>query len=253
MHVQGFRAYANSAVDAAAKKRRVVGLVTLVLWILATVSAFLAFQARTTPLQLLILVLLMALFIVVHLQATLVAWSASRDWSRLLALIYSTRYLSEVKGMPARQAFLAELDGEMRISRAGGPACTLVVTRFAALEAECDTLGDHFAHRAVEQLGARLKRVTRGGDLLGYVGEGTFATLLVDCNKEESQQFLRRIPPSLSIESHEKRPVSFTVEVQCGEYDRRIEDPVDFLDQVNAHQAPMARVGVQGTAVARSA
>ncbi len=253
MHVQRFRSYANSAVDAAAKKRRVVGLVTLVLWILATIAAFAAFQAFPTPLHLLVLVLLMALFVVVHLQATLMAWSSSHDSTRMLGLIYSARYLSEVKGMPARQAFLTELDREMHVSRGSGRACTLVVTHFANLEAIREKLGDHVAHKAVEQLGARLERVTRGGDLLGYVGEGVFGTLLVDCSDEESQQFLRRIPGVLPFDLDEKRREHLNVVVQCREYDRCTEDPVDFLEQVNVQRTPFARLAGQRAAAAKSA
>jgi len=252
MDSHGFRAYANSALDAAARKRRILGLVTLVMWILATISAFAAFQVRPSPLQLLIMVLLLALFVVVHLQAAAMAWSASRDSRRMLALIYSASYLSDVKGMPARKTFLAELDREMRASRGGGPACTLVVTRFASMESIREGFGDHFAHKAVEQLGARLRRVTRGGDLLGYIGEGAFATLLIDCNREESQQFLRRIPVALPVDADQKRAEAFSTEVNCREYDRHIEDPADFLDQVSLDHATFARLAGQ-QATARSA
>lgn len=250
MHARRFMAYANSAVDAAARKRRIVGLVTLALWIITTVTMFTAFQVRPTRLNLLVLVLLLALFVVVHVQATLMAWNASHDSRRMLSLIYSARYLSEVKGVPARETFLAELDREMRNSREAGPVCTLVVTRLAALDGIREKFGDHFAQKAVEQLGARLGRVTRGGDLLGYVGDGIFATLLLDCNGEESQQFCRRIPAELPVDSHAERTETFPIQVHCREYDRRVEDPVDFLELVNLEHDPVGRLVGQGAIAA---
>jgi GGDEF domain-containing protein len=250
MQESGFRAYANSALDAAARKRRIVGLVTLALWIITTVTMFAGFQVRPTRLNLLGLVLLLALFVVVHIQATLMAWNASHDSTRMLALIYSARYLSEVKGVPARERFLADLDQEMRSSREAGPVCTLVVTRLAELDRIREKFGDHFAQKAVEQLGAHLRRVTRGGDLLGYVGDGAFATLLIDCNGEESEQFRRRIPLVLPVESHTERTEPFLTEVRCREYDRQVEDPVDFLALTSSDDEPVVRLVVQDAVAA---
>jgi len=249
MFGEGFKAYASSAVDATKRRRRVVGLITLTLWIVATIAAGLSVQTDPTPLNGLCLALLLALFVVVHLQATLMAWSASRDSSRMLALVYSARYLSEVKGLPARDTFLAELGREMRTSRADGRPCTLVVTRLAELEKIRNGFGDHFAHKAVEQLGARLARITRRGDLLGYVGDGAFATLLVDCSSDQGQQFLRRIPVALAIDAHPERTRSLAIQVCSREYDGLVEDPVDFLDQAWRSDSP-ERFSAQPSAAA---
>lgn len=253
MDRQGLSGFANSAVDAAARRRRAFGLVTLVLWVLAMMSAYSAYVARPSGMHTLILVLLMALFVVVHVQATLAAWAASRDWRRMLALLYSARYLSEVKGMPARDAFLLELEREMRASRNGGSACTLVTIRFASLDAIREMAGDRFTHKAVEDLGGRLKRITRGSDLLGYVGDGTFATLLVDCTQGESEQFVRRVPLAFPVESPGGRPQDFPVQVRSREYNGQAEDPVDFLAQVELRQAPLTRMAAQRAPMARGA
>lgn len=245
--------FARVAFGVALRRRRVVGLFTLILWILAVGFAYAAHAAQPTTLHGLLLILLLALFVVVHVQATVTAWAVSRDWRRMLALLYSARYLSEVKGLPGREAFLVQLCAEMQASRDGGPACTLVTVRFASLDTIRESFGDQYAHKAVVQLGDRLKRVTRGADLLGYIGEGTFATLLVDCDAAEAQQFVRRVPAALPLQTPAKHSREFALQVLTCQYDGETEDPADFLAHADWSLTSMARLSAQRSSLAESA
>ncbi len=226
----------SNMFERASRHRRFFGLVSLGAWFLAFYVVLINGSVRGGYANYLIMGLLILLFIVVNVHIAVLRWTASREWRRALALLYSSTYLSEIRGLPGREAFLVELAREMARSRDGAAPFTLGIVSFESLENIRQQKGEHMARRAIKQLAERVMRATRASDLAAYVEEGRIAVLLTDCLYEDALQFVRRIPCEVAVNDGSEGTHQFEVIVRLHEYELREAEAADVLR--DAERAP---------------
>jgi GGDEF domain-containing protein len=188
-----------SRLGVSVRGRRALGIVSLSLWLAAIGATELALYSHHSPLNLTLLVVLLALCAVSHLQIGALNWTRSWNLRQTTMLLYSSRYLSEIRGVAGRDAFIAAFKSLMHDSAPDASHSALILASIPRLEALRSTLGDLGGRKAVENLGQGLKRVTRGDDLVGYLGDGRFGVILANCSDEDSEQYLRRLPRQVDV------------------------------------------------------
>lgn len=210
-------------------RRHSVVLLTLSLWSVAIGAAMWAMLAHPSLESRLVVGVLVLLAAVSYVPAGLGVWRKTRNAERLSGMFQSDRYLSQVGTVPSKEEFLGDVATEMANAQRSGDSCTMVVVGFTSLESVRSEHGDRIAHRAVEELGAKLVRAARGSDPLGYLGQGVFATLLLDCPGEHSRQFMRRLPGAIEVDDPLGRSYQFVTDMCGSEYDHVEEDSERFL------------------------
>lgn len=179
--------------------RRALGTMSLALWVVVIATTWLALYRDRTPLNLTLLAVLLTLCAVSHLQISALNWSRSWNWRQVTMLLYSSRYLSEVRGVAGREAFLVALESVANGSVPEGAEHSLVLVSIPGLDALRSELGDLGGRKAVENLAKGIKRMTRADDLIGYLGEGRFGVIVANCPMEDREPYLRRLQQQVDV------------------------------------------------------
>lgn len=197
----GVVAPANSGPLARVFRRggRALGVTSLALWVAVLLAVDAVCYERPTPANLLLLVVLVALCAVTHLQIRALNWSRAWTWRQATMLLYSSRYLSEVRGVVGRDAFMRLVEASTARPGLKASETALVVVSVRDLDGLRSRLGDLGGRKAVAELASTLRRATRGDDVVGYLGEGAFGVLLPHCSPEQCECYLRRLPEELAV------------------------------------------------------
>ena len=179
--------------------RRVLGITTLALWVVAIGAMGLALNRNPTPLNSVLFAVLLTLCAVSHLQTSALNWSRTWNWRQAMMLLYSSRYLSEIRGVAGRDAFLVALESVAHRSAPDGAEPALVLVSIPRLTALRSEMGDLGGRKAVENVAKGIKRMTRADDLVGYLGDGRFGVILANCSIEDREQYLRRLPQHVEV------------------------------------------------------
>ena len=174
-------------------------MVSLALWVVVLGASALTVDRQPTALNVALLTVLLTLCAVSHLQVSALNWSRSWSWREATMLLYSSRYLSEIRGVAGRDAFLAALEALLKGSERRGPQPSLVLVSIPRLEAVRSAMGDLGGGKAVGELAKSIRRAARADDLVGYLGYGRFGVILTNCSREDQEQFLRRLPQRVAI------------------------------------------------------
>ena len=130
-----FATFTAAAFDHAIRYKRIIGIVTLFAWTAALYAQVSLAISRPSGANQATLALLVVLFVVAHFHLAVVRWATHRDWRRAMALVYSSAYLSELRGFPGRDTFTAEIQREIANARESGLTFTLAVISFESIEA----------------------------------------------------------------------------------------------------------------------
>lgn len=215
--------------SAAERRRRSIALVTLALWSVAIAASLWAELVNQSIENQIVVAVLIVLAIFSYLPSGVGMWRKAKNRERLGGFLQTDRYLTELKNVPTRDRFLEEVAKELAAAQSSGEPCTLVVTGYHSFDAIRSSHGDRIAHRAVEELSSWLARASRGSDPIGYIGQGVFATLLLDCAGEHSRQFMRRIPHEIEVADPLGRTYEFTADSRAAEHEGGSLDAAAFL------------------------
>jgi len=110
-------------------------------------------------------------------------------------------------------------------------------TKLASLGEIQEEHGNHVAKKAVIAVARRLRRASRTIDLLGYLGDGRFGTVLLNCSEGERLQFIRRLPAELELSMAKGSPLVLKLAVFAGQHDGSASEPMAFIRQVERSAA----------------
>lgn len=178
-------------------------------------------------------------FALVNLQILLARWLSHRQFRRLTNKLHGSAYLSELQNLPNRNYLLAELRREMPRARSANEPFVLIQLSIDELEMIRMRRGDEFADRAVMALAEVLKRLTRSSDFLAHLGGARFCVMLVECTREQSWTYLKRVPGIIPV-SDGFRMLDVTVTARIHEYDLEALYATDVLREVEETK-PMRR------------
>jgi diguanylate cyclase (GGDEF)-like protein len=195
------------------RRHRAFGLTSLILWFLALTFQWSAVVQTGTTISQVIMFVLITLFLVTHLRIGALMRAHERGLRSTMDFLYSTRYMNEIAGLADARTFLDDLRRSKNTARWFGTPSVVVSVRLANIDEVRDRYGDHVGSKAVRELAKTLRRITRGDDLVAYLGSGRFAIILVDCSFDQSAQFAWRVPASLAAEANGE-PVTLQVEMQ---------------------------------------
>jgi len=216
------RTFLRHAVSVEAPRRRLFGLASLILWLCAITLGTGAVLNTGSAISYLTLAVLVALFSVTHLRMGALKRAHEQGLRSAINFLYSTRYMSEIRGLADRATFLESLKISRTRAEPGGTPSVVITMQLENIEGVRDRFGDLVGSKAVKEFARTLQRITKGDDLVAYVGFGRFAILLVDCSFDQSTQFACRIPATV-VALTDREPVTLRVET------RRFE-----LDELNA-------------------
>ncbi len=213
------------------RRSRLFGPTSLALWFSAiTFQVTAAWRAGSTV-SYLTLGVLLALFFVTHLRFGALRRAHDRGLRSSISFLYTTRYMSEIRGFADGGTFMADLRRSRDLARHSGTPSVVVSVRLANLEEVRGQHGDHMGSKAVGELSKALQRITRGDDLAAYLGSGQFAIMLVDCSFDQSAQFIWRVPTVLTTTTGGE-PVTIAVEIE--RYDVATTDLDDLMAAIEA-------------------
>lgn len=178
-------------------------------------------------------------FGLVNLQILLARWMGHRHFRRLTNKLHGSAYLSEMQNLPNRNYLLAELRREMPRARSAHEPFVLIQLSLDDLDMIRMRRGDEFADRAVLALAEVLKRLTRSSDFLAHLGGSHFCVMLVECTREQSWTYLKRVPGIIPV-SDGFRMLDVTVTARIHEYDLEALYATDVLREVEETK-PMRR------------
>jgi len=178
-------------------------------------------------------------FGLVNLQILLARWMGHRQFRRLTNKLHGSAYLSELQNLPNRNYLLAELRREMPRARSAHEPFVLIQLSIDELEMIRMRRGDEFADRSVLALTEVLKRLTRSSDFLAHLGGAHFCVMLVECTREQSWTYLKRVPGIIPV-SDGFRMLDVTVTERIHEYDLESLYATDVLREVEETK-PMRR------------
>ncbi|MBI5949510.1 MAG: diguanylate cyclase [Chloroflexi bacterium] len=223
-----FLARTTHAVD---RRSRLFGPASLALWFVAITSLSLAAWRDGSTVTYVTLGVLLALFLVTHLQAGALKRAHDRGLRASISFLYTTRYMTEIRGFADSTTFLADLKHSRDVTRRSGTPSVVVGVWLSNLEEIRDRHGDHLGSNAVTEFSKTLRRITRGDDLAAYLGSGRFAVLLLDCSFDESSQFVRRVPAFVTAIAGGE-PVQVVVGTE--RYNSETTDPDDLMAAIAA-------------------
>lgn len=231
-------------------RRSAVGGVTLGLLMVAGVAQGFAAGAEPGIWSGAALALLMSAFVSMYLQFAFLRRKDGLDWKRAFAVAIGAA--RDPASLPAREAFMAEVQSEQVRSRSAGQPSTLVV-----VSVDSDTIeeehGSKVARAAVRQLAGFVVRVSRATDLVGYLGHGQVCALLTDCGRDEAHHFTRRLPASVAVDGRFGRDLTFDVAVRLAEFDPLTGEAIDLDDETGADPATELLLRLRMKPQARSA
>ncbi len=195
------------------RRSRLFGPASLALWFSAIAFQVTAAARAQSTTSYLTLGILLALFFVTHIRLGALRRAHDRGLRSSISFLYTTRYMSEIRGFADAGTFMADLRHSRDLARRSGTPAVVVCVRMASLEAVRDQHGDHMGSKAVSELSRTLQRITRGDDLAAYLGAGQFAILLPDCSFDQGEQFILRIPAVVTTTAGGE-PVTIPVQVE---------------------------------------
>lgn len=198
------------------RRHRAFGLTSLVLWFLALSFQLNVMIETGTGASRVILSVLVALFIVTHLRTGALKRARERGLRSALNFLYSTRYMSEISGVANGGTFLEDLHRAKDLEQRLATPSVVISVRLANIEEVRDRFGDGVGSKAIHEFSSTLGRITRGEDLVAYIGTGQFVILLGDCSFEQSAQFTQRIPATIAAVADGD---SVTLRVETRRYD----------------------------------
>jgi diguanylate cyclase (GGDEF)-like protein len=224
-------------------RKRIVRLISLVLW-----CAALAIQASKTvsdptTLNLISLAGFLFLFLAVNAQLFLVRWLGERRLRRLVVRLHGSAYLSELDNLPNRNYLLSELRREMPRARAQATPFVLIVLSLESFDEVVQRRGPEFGDRALRGMAQVLRRFTRTSDFIAHLGGCDFAVLLNECRYQDSFIYLQRVPGSIAV-SDGHRMFEVPISARVHEYDMQSLYATDVLRDVEESK-PLRRRELQ--------
>lgn len=171
------------------------------------------------------------IFVLVNVQMIVVRWLGHRSLRRLSTRLHGSAYLSHLANLPNRNYLLAELRREMPRSRSILAPFVLIQLSIDDIGAIRERRGGEFADRSVVALADTLKRLTRSSDFLAHLGEARFCVVLVECTREQSWIYLKRVPGVIPV-SDGSRMLDVPVTARLHEYDMESVYATDVLREV---------------------
>lgn len=179
---------------------------------------------------------LTVIFGLVNVQIMVMRWLGHRRLRGLSSKLKGSAYLSDLQNLPNRNYLLAELRREMPRARAINAPFVLIQLSLDDIEAIRERRGADFADRSVQALAEVLKRLTRSSDFLAHLGGAKFCVMLVECTREQSWTYLRRVPGFIPV-SDGMRMLDVTVSARIHEYDLESLYATDVLREVEDAKA----------------
>ncbi|MCZ2109054.1 MAG: diguanylate cyclase [Dehalococcoidia bacterium] len=219
--------------------RHIIRMLSLVAWA-ALLGIVYSVAARTPSVSNIVVAGgLSLMFVLVNLQILLARWLRHRQFRRLTNKLYGSAYLSDLQNLPNRNYLLAELRREMPRARSAHEPFVLIQISLDEIETIRARRGGEFADRAVVALADLLKRLTRSSDFLAHLGGAGFCVMLVECTREQSWTYLKRVPGIIPV-SDGFRMLDVPVTARIHEYDLESLYATDVLREVEDAK-PMRR------------
>lgn len=201
-----------------APRRRVLPLLSLVLWTAVIAFQVGSFVAAPSVLNGLVAGTFILLFLAVNAQLLLVRWVGQRNWNRVMSKMHRSSYLSEAHNLPNRNCLLAELRREMPRARATRTPFTLVLVSMDTLPEIRERRGAAFGERSAVALADTLRRITRNADFIAHLQDAQFCVMLNECSAEQAWRYLRLVPGSIAI-SDGRNMLDVPVSARMMQYD----------------------------------
>lgn len=205
------RTFLRLTVSGEGTGRRLLEVASLTLWLFVmAMSAAAAFNSHG-EITYLMLGLLVALFTITQLRNDALNRAHEQGLRSAINFLYSTRYMTEVRGLADRETFLQSLASAKAMSQRLGVPSVVITVELDNIQQVRDQFGDLVGSKAVRESARTLQRITHGDDFVAYVGWGRFAILLLECSPEQSTQFTSRIPSAIAVMSDDQ-PITLRVE-----------------------------------------
>lgn len=226
-----------------ARRKRIVRVVSLVLWCMAIIVQAARALAEPSTLNLVSITGFVILFLAVNAQIFLVRWLGEKRTRRLMARLHGSAYLSELDNLPNRNYLLSELRREMPRARAHDAPFVLIVLSLEQFDEVARRRGADFGDRALKGMAQVLRRFTRTSDFIAHLGGADFAVLLNECKYDDSFIYLQRVPGSIAVsDGHRMLEVPISARVQ--QYDMQSLYATDVLRDAEESR-PLRRKEVQ--------
>lgn len=225
------------------RRKRVVRLVSFVLWIGALAVQSARALAEPSFLNMVTLAGFVALFLIVNAQLVLVGWLGERRSRRLVARLHGSAYLSELDNLPNRNYLLSELRREMPRARTHDTPFVVIVLSLESFEEVVQRRGPDFGERALRGMAQVLRRFTRTSDFIAHLGGADFAVLLNECKYDDSFVYLQRVPGSIAV-SDGRHMFEVPIAARVHQYDLQSLYATDVLRDAEESR-PLRRKEVQ--------
>ena len=220
-------------------RRSAVRVISLMLWGIILGYEIVATAKNPSFANLVTCVAFVLLFLAVNLQMWLQQWSGNRNWNRAISRLHGSAYISEQFSLPNRNYLLAELRREMPRARTASTPFVLVQISLDTVDEIRARRGDDFTARSVNALAEVLKRITRNSDFIAHTGGATFCVVLNECTREQSYNYLQRVPGMVAV-SDGRHMFDVPTAARISEYDMESVYATDVLREVE-EVAPLRR------------
>ena len=130
--------------------------------------------------------------------AILSATRAHRQAVELTGELHDLASTDALTGLPNRRQLMTALEREMKLASRSGRPLSLALVDVDRFKSVNDRFGHNAGDQVLKAIADELRRVTRGGDLLGRFGGEEFAILMPDTNIKEAEFACERLRASIA-------------------------------------------------------